>query len=75
MKCECNCGNDVQIIIKPLRAKRGYRLCMNCCLELNMYNLKPQHYLALIRKHDKHEFMLHDDFYDYETGEALQPVR
>jgi hypothetical protein len=35
--------------------------------------LKPEEYFALRERHGDH-FEIHDDFYDAETGEALQSV-
>lgn len=50
----------------------SYQLCMECCERLKNYALRPLEVFNLVAIHG-HVFYLHDDFYDYETGEAFQP--
>lgn len=49
-----------------------YQLCTECKERLVNYALRPLELFNLVSIHG-HEFYLHDDFYDYETGEACQP--
>ncbi len=42
-------------------------------LHLLSRNLSAEDYFALLEKHGSF-FEIHDDFYDYETGQALQPL-
>lgn len=50
----------------------NYRLCKSCSHRLQSFALRPLEYFNLVSIHG-HSFHLHDDFYDYETGEAYQP--
>ena len=50
----------------------NYRLCKSCSHRLQNFDLRPLEYFNLTSIHG-HRFHLHDDFYDYETGEAYQP--
>ncbi len=74
MKCECNCGNEGDVILKLLGTKPSeYKLCMNCHLNITNCNLSKKQFKALIDNgHTIKEFLLHEDFYD-EEGNALQP--
>ena len=49
-----------------------YRLCKSCSNRLKNLALRPLEYFNLAAIHG-HRFYLQNDFYDYETGEALQP--
>lgn len=74
MNCECNCGSEVMVIHKDLPEGYIYKLCRNCEVGFVNHSLTPKQFFSLIKNgHKVTEFMLHDDFYDDETGEALQP--
>lgn len=49
-----------------------YRLCTDCKNRLYQLALRPKELFNLVTIHGPF-FYLHDDFYDYETGEATQP--
>lgn len=51
-----------------------YFLEKEILLRLINRNLTPNEYFALVKKYGQYKYMLHDDFYYYETGEALQPT-
>ena len=54
--------------------KERYILCANCSFALVTLSLSPQQFLRAKEKGgDTNRFYLHDDFYDPETGQALQP--
>lgn len=51
-----------------------YKVCANCLPALVNTALSPTQFFNLIRNgHTTKEHLLHGDFYDDETGEALQP--
>ncbi|MBE7170323.1 MAG: hypothetical protein INR73_07020 [Williamsia sp.] len=49
-----------------------YRLCEKCHERLINYALRPLEFFNLAAIHG-HSYFLHDDFYDFDTGEATQP--
>ncbi len=49
-----------------------YRLCGQCHNRLVNKALRPLEFFNLAAIHG-HSYYLHDDFYDYQTGEATQP--
>lgn len=49
-----------------------YRLCIECCDRLKNMALRPLEFFNLAAIHG-HSHYLHDDFYDFDTGEATQP--
>lgn len=49
-----------------------YKLCKDCCHRLENLALRPREFYNLASIHGAF-FYLHDDFYDYRTGEATQP--
>ena len=49
-----------------------YKLCKSCSHRLKNFGLRPLEYFNLASIYGN-SFHLHDDFYDYETGEAFQP--
>lgn len=49
-----------------------YRFCKSCYSRLLNFALRPLEYFNLALIHG-HTFYLHDEFYDYRTGEASQP--
>jgi hypothetical protein len=72
MKCEsCNI-NDFEVEQLADEGQKPYRLCKPCLDRLLNKALRPLEFFNLAAIHG-HSFYLHDDFYDYETGEATQP--
>lgn len=72
MKCEsCNI-NDFEVEQLADEGQKTYRLCKRCLDRLLNKALRPLEFFNLTAIHG-HSFYLHDDFYEYETGEATQP--
>lgn len=72
--CECGCGNYALVIHTDLLQNCRYKLCKNCEMAFVNLALSPEQFFSLIEKgHTTREHMLHEDFYDEKTGEALQP--
>ncbi len=83
MKCEsCNI-KDIEIDLQKNEGLEGgiwdtyvtskpYRLCFECCNRLKNKALRPLEFFNLTAIHG-HSQYLHDDFYDFDTGEATQP--
>ena len=72
MKCEsCNI-NDFEVEQLADEGQKPYRLCRPCFDRLLNKALRPLEFFNLTAIHG-HGSYLHDDFYDYETGEATQP--
>lgn len=72
MKCEsCNI-NDFEVEHLADEGQNPYRLCRPCLDRLVNKALRPLEFFNLTAIHG-HSSYLHDDFYDYETGEATQP--
>lgn len=54
--------------------EKEYRLCMNCLSRLVRHSLSKKEFRSLIRNgHSVREHLLHGDFYDPKTAEAMQP--
>jgi hypothetical protein len=53
-------------------AAKPYRLCFECCDRLKTKALRPLEFFNLTAIHGHGQY-LHDDFYDFDTGEATQP--
>ena len=51
-----------------------YILEKEIMMRLLRHSLKPDEFFVLAEKYDYNNYMLHDDFYDFETGEAIQPM-
>ena len=51
---------------------KPYKLCFECRNRLKNYALRPLELFNLVAIHG-HTYYLHDDFYDYDAGEAIQP--
>jgi hypothetical protein len=49
------------------------KLCIDHIRKLLKRNLSPEEFFSLYKKYPE-MFLLHDDFYDPVTGEAIQPV-
>ena len=69
--CESCEVNKVEIT-EDIEAGPSYKLCKSCHHRLRHLALRPLEYFNLTAKHG-HSFLLHDDFYDNDTGEAGQP--
>ena len=72
MKCESCKINDFEVEQTAYDGHKPYRLCRPCLDRLVNKSLRPLEFFNLTAIHG-HSFYLHDDFYDYETGEATQP--
>jgi|694.fasta_scaffold55849_5 hypothetical protein len=59
-------------VTEDIEAGPPYKLCKDCHEQLRYLALRPLEYFNLTAKHG-HSFLLHDDFYDNDTGEAGQP--
>jgi hypothetical protein len=58
----------------PMTHREEYVACPNCLIGLVMTSLTPQQFLrAREQGGDITRWYLHDDFYDPDSGEALQP--
>ncbi len=57
---------------QPDEGVQPYRLCTQCHDRLINYALRPLEFFNLAAIHGE-GYYLHDDFYDYSTGEATQP--
>lgn len=72
MKCEsCNI-KDIEVEEISDEGLKPYRLCRACHHRLTNLALRPLELFNLVSIHG-HAYLLHDDFYDYDTGEATQP--
>jgi len=76
-KCEC-CGTGAQVVHIDLSNSGDedyrYYLCRNCEGPFVNCDLSKEQFFSMLKNgHTTAEFMLHEDFYDEETGEALQP--
>ena len=72
MKCEsCNIS-DIEVEELSDEGLKPYRLCRPCHHRLTNLALRPLELFNLVSIHG-HAYLLHDDFYDYDTGEATQP--
>lgn len=59
-------------VTEDMEAGPPYKLCKECHHRLMHRALRPLEYFNLTARHG-HSFLLHDDFYDNNTGEAIQP--
>jgi len=72
MKCEsCNI-REIEVEELGDEGQNPYRLCISCRDRLLSKSLRPLEFFHLTAIHG-HGYYLHDDFYDYDTGEATQP--
>lgn len=69
--CESCRVRPVEIFEIPDERLQPYRLCSQCHNRLINYALRPLEFFNLAGIHG-HSNYLHDDFYDYDTGEATQ---
>lgn len=72
MKCESCKINDFEVEQPADEGQNPYRLCRPCLDRLLNKALRPLEFFNLAAIHG-HDSYLHDDFYDYETGDATQP--
>lgn len=70
--CESCRTRPVEQLELPTEGQQPYRLCTECHDRLINYALRPLEFFNLAAIHG-HGYFLHDDFYDYDTGEATQP--
>lgn len=72
MKCEsCNI-KKIEVEELADKGQNPFRLCLTCHDRLLNKALRPSEFFNLTAIHG-HGYYLHDDFYDYDTGEATQP--
>jgi len=72
MNCEsCNL-KKYEITESSEEGRKPYYLCMDCQYRLINRALRPLEFFNLVSIHGN-GYYLHDDFYDYEIGEATQP--
>ena len=72
MKCESCDISKIEIEELVHDGQNPYRLYKPCHQRLLNYALRPFGFVNLASIHG-HGYYLHDDFYDYDTGEATQP--
>ena len=73
MKCEsCNIS-EIEIQEPAGEGQNPFRLCLASHNKLLNNALRPLEFFNLTAIHG-HTYLLHDDFYDYDTGEATQPL-
>ena len=72
MLCEC-CAIRPVTIEEVCDDGERFTLCHDCHKRLTHCALRPFEFFTLMLRHGSWVFYLHDDFYDDETGEALQP--
>jgi hypothetical protein len=71
MKCEsCNI-RKIEVEELADEGQNPFRLCLPCHDRLLNKALRPSEFFNLTAIHG-HGYYLHDDFYDYDTGEATQ---
>lgn len=71
MLCEC-CTLHPATDEIPSDDGTSFSLCNNCSNRLTTFSLRPLEFFTLFLSHGPTHY-LHDDFYDEDTGEALQP--
>jgi len=72
-QCEACKENKAQTTVE-VYGDKPYILCMNCQSDIVNTCLSPKQFKNLLKNgHEPEEFLLHGDYYDEETGEALQP--
>jgi len=75
-KCEACEDYEAQVKLTDLYDGIETFICQNCLVSYVDLNLSSEQFFNLLKnKHTTEEFMLHSDFYDKDTGEALQPRR
>lgn len=69
--CE-SCKENKVSITEDIEVGPPYKVCDECHHRLINRALRPLEYFILTAKHG-HSYLLHDDFYDNENGEATAP--
>ena len=72
MKCESCNVSEVEVEERIALSQTPYKLCKPCHHRLLNYALRPREFFNLTAIHG-HDGYLLDDFYDWDTGEAMQP--
>lgn len=72
MKCESCNTREVEVEEYSDEGQAPFLLCIPCRDRLLNVALRPLEFFNLAAIHG-HGYYLHDDFYDYDTGEATQP--
>jgi hypothetical protein len=72
MKCESCDINEIEVEELKDNGQIPYRLCRSCHQRLLNNALRPLEFFNLVSIHG-YNYYLHDDFYDYDTGQATQP--
>jgi hypothetical protein len=72
MKCESCSIREIEVEELADEGQNPYRLCFVCHDRLLNKALRPLEFFNLTSIHG-HSYYLHDDFYDFDTGEATQP--
>lgn len=65
-------GNVGAVLFKS--SDEEYFLEKDILKRLISHNLTPKEYFKLADKYGADKYMIHEDFYDEDTGEALQPI-
>jgi hypothetical protein len=71
MKCESCTIREIEVEELADEGQNPFRLCLPCHDRLLNKALRPLEFFNLTAIHG-HGYYLHDDFYDYDTGEATQ---
>ncbi len=72
LKCESCKLADFEVEEFASEGQNPFYLCVPCFQRLLTKSLRPLEFFNLAAIHG-HNYDLHDDFYDYDTGEATQP--
>ncbi|MFE8701171.1 hypothetical protein ACFYKX_11250 [Cytobacillus sp. FJAT-54145] len=69
------CGREGMTFMEKVPTEEDvvWNLCEEHTRKLFRRNLEPDVYHILVKKHGL-VYMLHEDFYNPETGEAIQPI-
>ena len=69
---DCITGHYGAVLFKS--GNETYQLEKDAMLRLLAHGLTSKEYFVLSKKYGDDKFMLHDDFYDPDTGEAFQSL-
>lgn len=72
--CGCCDQKSISVMEDLDLDKRRWNICLDHFNKLLTRNLNPTDFHLLLEKYGD-VYLLHDDFYDLETGKALQPLR
>lgn len=81
IECDCRAGIEGitvhDFMFDERRTRVDWKFCPNCSLLVGvnfiLHALPPHTFFDMLERAGGMTFMLHDDFYDQDTGEALQP--